>query len=134
MLCSGLPVQGAAAQAATQRAASANDVAHAAYAGWTTGASKSTALVTFGSGSLSFVAPPTGFLFLLFLHTSEVQPNFAEQAFLRDKSPEYTRTWVENYDRALTQKQRRSIIVASTVGTVAGYFLIYKPLFAKPAY
>lgn len=120
-------------QAAQQGAAPAT-TAGAAEAGSTAGASKSTAGLGFVSGGLSFTVPLTGFVYLAFLKSGEVQPNFAEQAFLKDKSPDYTRVWVDSYDRALTKKQKKTIIIASTVGSVAGYFLLYKPLLDRPAY
>lgn len=103
-------------------------------AGTTAGASKNTAGLGFVSGGLSFTVPLTGFVYLAFLKSGEVQPNFAEQAFLKDKSPDYTKIWVDSYDRALTKKQKKTIIIASTVGSVAGYFFLYKPLLDRPAY
>lgn len=114
--------------------ASTPTTAGATEAGTAAGASKSTAPLAFVSGSLSFAVPLSGFVYLAFLKSGEVQPNFAEQSFLKDKSPDYTRIWVESYDRALTKKQKKTIIIASTVGSVAGYFLLYKPLLDRPAY
>jgi len=117
----------------TQQAAAA-ETETAAQAGTTAGGSKSTATTAFGSGSLSFLLPGSGYLYLLFLRSGEVQPNFAEQAFLKDKNADFTKTWVEHYDRALTKKQRKTIIVASTVGTVAA-IVMYKALLSSgPSY
>lgn len=129
----GSPLAAQQQQPVAQQATN-TESARAAYAGWTAGASKSTTSHAFLAGTTSVLAPGSGFLYLLFLHSGEVKPNFAEQAFLRDKSPEYTRVWVENYDRAATGKQKRTIVIASTIGSVAGYFLIYKPLFDRPSY
>lgn len=128
------PLEAQRQQPAAQQSGAAAGTAGAAEAGTTAGAGKSTAGLGFVSGSLSFAVPLTGFVYLAFLKSGEVQPNFAEQAFLKDKSPEYTRIWVDSYDRALTKKQKKTIIIASTVGSVAGYFLLYKPLMDRPSY
>lgn len=117
-----------------QQGASPASTAGATEAGTAAGAGKSTAGLGFVSGGLSFTVPLTGFVYLAFLKSGEVQPNFAEQAFLKDKSPDYTKIWVDSYDRALTKKQKKTIIIASTVGSVAGYFLLYKPLLDRPTY
>lgn len=129
----GAPLQAQRQQPVAQQSSTAG-TAGATEAGTTAGASKSTAGVGFVSGALSFSVPLTGFVYLAFLKSGEVQPNFAEQAFLKDKTPDYTRIWVESYDRALTKKQKKTIIIASTVGSVAGYFLLYKPLLDRPSY
>lgn len=107
--------------------------AGAAEAGATAGASKSTTGLAIGTGLWSVAIPGAGFINLLLLKEGEVQPNFTEQAFLRDKSPDYTKVWVASYDRALTQKQKKTIIVSSTVGTVAA-LVMYKALLRDPGY
>lgn len=118
----------------TQQAAIPAGVAGAAEAGAGAGGSKSTASAALVSGTTSLMLPGAGFIYLLFLKSGEVEPNFAEQAFLKDKSPEYTKIWVQGYDRALTKKQKRTIIIASTIGSVASYLFIYKPMLDRPTY
>lgn len=134
VLLASTSAQAQARPVATQQAAASADVAGASEAGATAGGSKSTASAALVSGTTSLMLPGAGFIYLLFLKSGEVQPNFAEQAFLRDKSPEYTKVWVASYDRALTAKQKRTIIIATTVGSVASYFLVYKPLLDRPTY
>lgn len=129
----GAPLEAQRQQPVAQQSTT-SATAGAAEAGTTAGASKSTASLGFVSGSLSFAVPLTGFVYLAFLKSGDVQPNFVEQAFLKDKNPDYTRVWVDSYDQALTKKQKKTIIIASTVGSVAGYFLLYKPLLDRPSY
>lgn len=98
-------------------------------AGAAAGASKSTAREALLSGATSLSLPGLGFVWLLFLHTGEVQPNFAEQAELKNKSPAYIKDWTEGYDQALTAKQKHTIIMSSAVGSIVG-ILLYRAAFS----
>lgn len=104
------------------------DTAGAGAAGAAAGAGKSTIKPGVIAGATSSAFPGAGFAYLLFLKTGEVQPNFEEQAFLKDKSPEYVHAWSQSYDEALTQRQKKSIVIGAAVGSVIGYFLVLKPL------
>lgn len=102
-----------------------SDTVGAATAGSLAGESRSTASVALVSGGLSFTVPGAGFLYLLFLDSGEVEPSFVEQQELARRGPVYTRVWSDNFDRALTERQKRSIIIASTIGSVLGLSILY---------
>lgn len=108
--------------------AAVRDTLGAGAAGAAAGRDNSTAVLGFTMGALSFAMPGSGFLYLLLLDSGDVEPNFVEQAHLRERSPEYSEAWADAYEKALTSKQKRTIIGASAVGTVAGYFIVWKRL------
>jgi hypothetical protein len=102
--------------------------ANAGIAGASAGASKSVAAPAVYAAAGSVLFPGAGFIYLLFLRSGEVTPNFAEQAHLRGKSPEYIAAWTESYDQALTAKQKKAIIIGASAGSVLGYLLVMRPL------
>lgn len=97
--------------------------AEADASGAASGQTKSVTGASVLTGLLSFSVPGSGFLYLLFLHEAgpdDINPTFMQRAELQGKSTEYMRHWAQAYDRTLTARQRRAVLMGSTIGTVAG--------------
>ena len=104
------------------------DTVGAALAGIQDGSSKSVMMPAFAAGSVSFLIPGSGLLYLLFMHEGQVQPNYVQSVELKDKSPTYVKIWSSNYDQTLTGRQKKAVYIGTAVGSVVGALVLWRPL------
>ena len=97
-------------------------------AGTVVGENKSVVKAHALGGTTSLMLPGSGLIWLLFLKSGDVQPNFVEQASLEGRSPTYVQSWAQGYDQAMTKREKKAILISTAVGSVISYFLIYRPL------
>ena len=93
--------------------------ARAARAGSTLGA----ALV---SGGASVVVPGLGLAGLLFVKPAAAKASLHYRAGIRGVSPEFAAAWARAYETSLARRRARAVLLGSIVGSVLGYFLLYR--------